>query len=157
MAIATEPELGRRHDMPRPEGCRLAKSAGPSPPHEGFFSSRRGSLRCVKPSRLMLAASECVVLSRWTRAQRGATIARRCRGALWNVNGARWRLFPGSYPCCGRGGPRGRGGRAGLGSAVHRTLTYSPSPWAAPRFLVHLKWEITQRIYMLTGLRTFVR
>jgi len=29
--------------------------------------------------------------------------------------------------------------------------------WAAPRFLVHLKWEITQRIYMLTDLRTFVR
>ena len=22
--------------------------------------------------------------------------------------------------------------------------------WTAPRFLVHLKWEITQRIYMLT-------
>ena len=24
------------------------------------------------------------------------------------------------------------------------------SLWTAPRFLVHLKWEITQRIYMLT-------
>src|SRR5208337_4301957 len=85
------------------------RRAKPAP--RRVFSSRRGSLRCVKPSRLMLAASECVVLSRWTCAQRGATIARRSRGALWNVNGARWRLFPGSYPCCGRGGPRGRGGR----------------------------------------------
>jgi hypothetical protein len=28
--------------------------------------------------------------------------------------------------------------------------------WAAPRFLVHLKWEITQRIYILTGVRTFL-
>src|SRR5271157_59315 len=27
--------------------------------------------------------------------------------------GARWRLFPGSYPCCGRGGPRGRRGARG--------------------------------------------
>ena len=25
-----------------------------------------------------------------------------------------------------------------------------PALWTAPRFLVHLKWEITQRIYMLT-------
>ena len=29
--------------------------------------------------------------------------------------GARWRLFPGSYPCCGRGGPRGRRARGARG------------------------------------------
>ena len=49
--------------------CRALKAVasqnlqGQTRPTTGFFSSRRGSLRCVKPSRLMLAASKCVVLS----------------------------------------------------------------------------------------------
>ena len=50
-----------------PEGCRRRKicKAKPAPRRVFFFPSRVG-LRCVKPSRLMLAASECVVLIRWS-------------------------------------------------------------------------------------------
>src|SRR5208337_2350672 len=113
------------------------RRAKPAP--RRVFSSRRGSLRCVKPSRLMLAASECVVLSRWTCAQRGATIARRSRGALWNVNGARWRLFPGSYPCCGRGG---RGARECSSPDAYRRFT-QPLDMNAARHVAEQWWTVS--------------
>lgn len=57
--MATEPRLGRRHDVPRGEGSRMAESGGQAHPATGFqFLSRGERLRGAKPSEVRYAGGE---------------------------------------------------------------------------------------------------